>query len=220
MDLNKTQGRQQVPAVAECEKKLKSACSSVNSNNLDGPTDILNEQGFPEKTQALYAWRNKTIRCTLFEQHRAYLKCPLCPEYAKCAQLKREQRYELETSPFFSIKEITWENPRRVKTMYIAVCTDGSLRRLENFDPKNNDGMNLDDYKDVEEVLVVTKAFRRKVIWAPVPMEQVKVNQGNGGSMKEPENLITKDENSAPEPQKAGKGAVKAKGSSKKYTDL
>jgi hypothetical protein len=130
-------------------------------------------------------------------------------------QLRREQRIELETSPFFSINEITWDGSKRIKTMYIAVCTDGSLRRLDNFDPKNNDGNNIDEFKDVEEVLVVTKAFRRKVVWAPVSLEQVKANQGNGGSMEEPENLINKDENSAPAKQKTGKGVVKAKNGKK-----
>jgi hypothetical protein len=161
---------------------------------------------YPEEIQALYAWLNKTIRCTIFEQHRAYLKCPLCPEYATCAQLKREQRIELETSPFFSIKELTWEGPRRIKTMYIAVCTDGSLRRLENFDPKNNDGMNLDEFKDVEEVLVVTKAFRRKVIWAPVSLEQVNTKHVQGGTMENPDKG-----NTALPQQEARKGSAKQK---------
>lgn len=194
MDLKKAQGRHVVPAVAE------------SWDNTNDPMHILDKQDLPqENNRALRTLRNKTIRCTIFEQHRAYLKCPECPEYATCAQLKQEQRIELETSPFFSINEITWDGPRRTKTMYIAVCTDGSLRRLDNFDPKNNDGMNLDDYKDVEEVLVVTKAFRRKVIWAPVSLEQVKANQGNGGSMEETENLIREDGNSVPAKQKEKK---------------
>ena len=77
--------------------------------------------------------------------------------------------------------------------MYIAVCTDGSLRRLDNFDPKDTDGVNIDQYKDVEEVLVVTKAFRRKVMWAPVTLEQVNASRGNGRTAEEPENLIDKE---------------------------
>lgn len=209
MDLNETQGRQIIPTIAENET------GSSNLDSLDDTKNFRREENIYQDNQALHALRNKTIRCTIFEQYRAYLKCPLCPEYATCTQLKREQRNELQTSPFFSIKEIIWENPRRIKTMYIAVCTDGSLRRLENFDPKNNDGMNLDDYKDIEEVLVVTKAFRRKVIWAPVPMEQVKANQGDGGSNEKPENLIKNEGDVAPTQHKVRKGAVKAKNGKK-----
>jgi hypothetical protein len=210
MDLNKTQGRQLVPTIAENET------GSSTLDKLEDPIDFRREEDIHPENETLHALRNKTIRCTIFEQYRAYLKCPLCPEYATCAQLKREQRNELQTSPFFSIKEIIWENPRRIKTMYIAVCTDGSLRRLDNFDPKNNDGMNLDEYKDVEQVLVVTKAFRRKVIWAPVPMEEVKANQGNGGSNEKPENLIKNEGDAALTLEKGGKGAVKAKNGKKK----
>jgi hypothetical protein len=204
MDLKKAQGRHVIPVVPE---------SRDNTGDLMHMLDI---RDVSEEIQALYAWLNKTIRCTIFEQHRAYLKCPLCPEYDTCAQLKQEQRIELETSPFFSINEITWDGPKRIKTMYIAVCTDGSLRRLVNFDPKNNDGMNLDEFKDIEEVLVVTKAFRRKVIWAPVSLEQVKANQGNGGSMEETENLIREDGNSVPAKQKARKEVAKTKTGKKK----
>ncbi len=216
MDLNKAQGRQLVSDVPKTRKKMEFTAIEATSDNLDDPTDILDEQDISEEIQPLYIWRKKTIHCIKFEQHRAYLKCPLCPEYDTCPQLRREQRIELETSPFFSIKEIIWKGPRRTKTMYIAVCTDGSLRRLDNFDPKNNDGINLDDYKDVEEVLVVTKAFRRKVIWAPVPMEQIKANRSNGGSMVEPENLMNKEDNPALAPQQGQKRIVKLKNGKKK----
>jgi hypothetical protein len=199
MDLKKAQGRYVIPVVAESR-----------DNNSD-PTHILDIRDVPEKIQALYAWLNKTIRCTIFEQHRAYLKCPLCPEYATCAQLKQEQRIELETSPFFSIKELKWEGPRRIKNMYIAVCTDGSLRRLENFDPKNSDGINIDEFKDVEEVLVVTKAFRRKVIWAPVSLEQVNTNHVQGGTTEK-----TDDGNPALLQQQSRKGSAKQRNGKKK----
>jgi hypothetical protein len=194
MDLKKAQGRYMIPVVAE------------SRDNTGNPTHILDILDVPEEIQSLYVWLNKTIRCTLFEQHRAYLKCPLCPEYATCAQLKRKQRIELENSPFFSINEITWDGPRRIKTMYIAVCTDGSLRRLENFDPKNNDGINIDEYKDVEEVLVVTKAFRRKVIWAPVSLEQVNTKHVYGGTTENPD-----EGHPAIPQQQARKGSAKPK---------
>lgn len=211
MDLNKVQGREVVETVAESEEKTESGACSVISENLDDLTDFPKEQCNPEGTQVLYALRKKTIRCIYFEQHRAYLKCPECSEYSTCTQLRREQRIELETSPFFSIKELKWEGPRRIKTMYIAVCTDGTLRRLDNFDPKNSDGINIDEYKDVEEVLVVTKAFRRKVIWAPVPLEQVKADQVDNGSMEETENLMSKDGKSSPAKPKTRKKTAKPK---------
>jgi hypothetical protein len=207
MDLNKAQGRHVIPSVVESQE---SATCPVICRDPD-PTDILYAQDILEETQALYAWLNKTIRCTLFEQHRAYLKCPVCPEYATCSQIKRKQRTELENSPFFSIKEIAWDGPRRIKNMYIAVCTDGSLRRLENFDPKDTNGVNLDQYKDVEEVLVVTKAFRRKVMWAPVPLEQVNANRGIVGDTEE-----QKEDNAALPQQQTRKGAAKPKNGKKK----
>jgi hypothetical protein len=195
MDLNKAQGRQVVRAVQESRENQDSALTPLIQVYPSHPEDILVVQDKPGETHALYVWLNKTIRCTIFEQHRAYLKCPVCPEYGSCAQITREQRSELETSPFFSIKEITWEGPRRIKGMYIAVCTDGSLRRLDDFDPKDTDGVNIDQYKDVEEVLVVTKAFRRKVMWAPVSLEQVKSNRSNGNdeNTKESGKLIKKE---------------------------
>jgi len=182
LDLNKTQGRQVVRTISENRAPVD---SSVAIDDSGGPPYTLNAQGVNKETQALYAWLNKTIRCTMFEQHRAYLKCPVCPDYSTCKQLGRKQRIELEASPFFSIKEIAWEGPRRTKNMYIAVCTDGSLRRLDNFDPKDTDGVGIDQYKDVEEVLVVTKAFRRKVMWAPVPLEQVNASRSNGETTEE-----------------------------------
>jgi hypothetical protein len=207
MDLNQTQGRQVVPVVPENRESREPVAEPV----------ICADPGDPEKTKALYVWLNKTIRCTIFEQHRAYLKCPVCPEYATCAQITREQRIELEASPFFSIKEITWDGPRRIKNMYIAVCTDGTLRRLDNFDPKDTDGVHVDQYKDVEEVLVVTKAFRRKVMWAPVPLEKVNASRGNGGTTEEPENLIDKDGIAAlTKKEQARKGAAKPKNGKKK----
>lgn len=95
--------------------------------------------------------------------------------------------------------------------MYIAVCTDGSLRRLENFDPKNNDKNNLDEFKDVEEVLVVTKAFRRKVIWAPVSLEQVNTQHVNGRTTERPD-----EGNPALVQQQARKGSAKQKNGKKK----
>jgi hypothetical protein len=193
MDLNKVQGRQVLRVVQENQESREPGPDSEIDRVLDDAWDALVVHDIPGKTQALYAWLNKTIRCIMFEQYRAYLKCPVCPEYALCTQITRQQRIELETSPFFSIKEIMWEGPRRIKNMFIAVCTDGSLRRLDDFDPKDTDVVNLDQYKDVEEVLVVTKAFRRKVMWAPVPLEQVNPGRGNGKNMEESENLIDKE---------------------------
>jgi len=211
MDLNKAQGRQVVPTNPESREPV------VSSVNRGDPRDILEFQGTPEQTQALYAWLNKTIRCTLFEQHRAYLRCPVCPEYDTCVQLRTEQRIELQNSPFFSIKEITWDGPRRTKKMYIAVCTDGSLRRLDNFDPKDTDGVGIDQYKDVEEVLVVTKAFRRKVMWAPVPLEQVNAGWDNGGMPENSESPIKKEGIAeVTRQQKARNGAAKPNNGKKK----
>jgi hypothetical protein len=216
MDLNKVQGRQVVRAVPENQENQDSVADSVLRRETDEDMDALVVQDIPGKTQALYAWLNKTIRCIMFEQYRAYLKCPVCPEYVLCTQITRKQRIELESSPFFSVKEITWEGPRRIKNMFIAVCTDGSLRRLDNFDPKDTDVINLDQYKDVEEVLVVTKAFRRKVMWAPVPLEQVNADQGNGGIMKKSENLIEKENVAVMSQQQAGKEDAKLKIGKKK----
>jgi hypothetical protein len=216
MDLNKVQGRQVVRAVPENQENQDSVADSVIRRETDDDMDALVVQDIPGETQALYAWLNKTIRCIMFEQYRAYLKCPVCSEYALCTQITRKQRIELESSPFFSVKEITWEGPRRIKNMFIAVCTDGSLRRLDNFDPKDTDVVNLDQYKDVEEVLVVTKAFRRKVMWAPVPLEQVNANQGNGGTMKKSENLIEKENVAVLSQQQAGKEDAKPKNGKKK----
>ncbi len=199
MDINKAQGRHVITVVAE------------SRDNTGDPTHIPDIRDVPGEIQALYAWLNKTIRCTIFEQHRAYLKCPLCPEYATCAQLRREQRIELENSPFFSINEITWIGPRRIKTMYIAVCTDGSLRRLENFDPKDTNGIDIDQFKDVEEVLVVTKAFRRKVIWAPVSLEQLNNKHVNGATTEK-----TDEGNPALLQQQVRKGSGKQRNGKKK----
>jgi hypothetical protein len=208
MDLNKAQGRQVVRAFPESRESQEPVVGVVTQLELGDSKDVLVVQDIHEETQALYVWLNKTIRCTMFEQHRAYLKCPVCPEYPLCAQIRKKQRIELETSPFFSIKEIAWDGPRRITNMYIAVCTDGSLRRLDNFDPKNTDGVNIDQYKDVEEVLVVTKAFRRKVMWAPVPLEQIN-SRDNGGTAEKPEKLINKEGNNTPVQQQNPKEAVK-----------
>lgn len=215
MDLNKAQGRQMVPAVSKSRESREALTSSVIRGDPDDPMTIMDVRSIPEETQALYAWLNKTIRCILFEQYRAYLKCPLCPEYGTCAQITRKQRIELEASPFFSIKEIAWDGPRRIKNMYIAVCTDGSLRRLDNFDPKDTDGINIDQYKDVEEVLVVTKAFRRKVMWAPVPLEQVNAKRINEKSPEESKNLINKGVNTTQTKQMAQKETAKPKNGKK-----
>lgn len=215
MDLNKAQGRQMVPAVSKSRESREALTSLVIRGDPDDPMTIMDVRSIPEETQALYAWLNKTIRCILFEQYRAYLKCPVCPEYGTCAQITRKQRIELEASPFFSIKEIAWDGPRRIKNMYIAVCTDGSLRRLDNFDPKDTDGIDIDQYKDVEEVLVVTKAFRRKVMWAPVPLEQVNAKRSNGESPKESKDLINKRVNSTQTKQMARKETAKPKNGKK-----
>jgi hypothetical protein len=216
MDLNKVQGRQVVRAVPENLESRDSGADLVIRQELDDAGDVLVVHDIPGETQALYAWLNKTIRCIMFEQYRAYLKCPVCPEYVLCTQVTRQQRIELETSPFFSIKEITWEGPRRIKNMFIAVCTDGSLRRLDDFDPKDTDVVNLDQYKDVEEVLVVTKAFRRKVMWAPVPMEQVNASRGNGRNMEESGNLIDKENVVELSQQQVRKEDVKPRNGKKK----
>jgi hypothetical protein len=48
-------------------------------------------------------------------------------------------------------------------------------------------------FKDVEEVLMIKQTFRRKVIWAPVPLEQVKADQENVRSMTSLKNLISKE---------------------------
>lgn len=204
-----------VPAVSKSRESREALTSSVIRSDPDDPMTIMDVRSIPEETQALYAWLNKTIRCILFEQYRAYLKCPLCPEYGTCAQITRKQRIELEASPFFSIKEIAWDGPRRIKNMYIAVCTDGSLRRLDNFDPKDTDGINIDQYKDVEEVLVVTKAFRRKVMWAPVPLEQVNAKRINGKSPEESKNLINNGVNTTQTKQMARKETAKPKNGKK-----
>jgi hypothetical protein len=214
MDLIKAQGRQVVPAVKKSREDQEPGADPLIQFDPNYPTEIPVVQNIPGAIQALYVWLNKTIRCTMFEQHRAYLKCPVCSEYGLCTQITRQQRIELETSPFFSIKEITWEGPRRIKVMYIAVCTDGSLRRLDDFDPKNTDGVDVDQYKDVEEVLVVTKAFRRKVMWAPVSLEQVKSTRdnGNGGSIKESDKPMKKEGIDAlPKQQNAKETAKPAK---------
>jgi hypothetical protein len=214
MDLNKAQGRQVVTTNPESREIREPVVSSVIRGD---PRDILEFQDTPEQTQALYDRLNKTIRCTLFEQHRAYLRCPVCSEYDTCVQLRTEQRIELQNSPFFSIKEITWDGPRRTKKMYIAVCTDGSLRRLDNFDPKDTDGVGIDQYKDVEEVLVVTKAFRRKVMWAPVPLEQLNAGRDNGGAPENSESLIKKETIAEVTRQrKARNGAAKPNNGKKK----
>ena len=99
--------------------------------------------------------------------------------------------------------------------MYIAVCTDGSLRRLDNFDPKDTDGVGIDQYKDVEEVLVVTKAFRRKVMWAPVPLEQVNAKRINEKSPEESKNLINNGVNTTQTKQMARKETAKPKNGKK-----
>lgn len=215
MDLNKAQGRQMMPAVSKSRESQEALTSSVIRSDPDDPMTIMDVRSIPEETQALYAWLNKTIRCIVFEQYRAYLKCPVCSEYCTCAQITRKQRIELEASPFFSIKEIAWDGPRRIKNMYIAVCTDGSLRRLDNFDPKDTDGINVDQYKDVEEVLVVTKAFRRKVMWAPVPLEQVNAKRSNGESQEESKDLINKGVNTTQTKQMARKETAKPKNGKK-----
>jgi hypothetical protein len=215
MDLNKAQGRQMVSSVSKSRESRDTLTSSVIRGDPDDPMTIMDVRSIPEETHALYAWLNKTIRCILFEQYRAYLKCPVCPEYGTCAQMTRKQRIELEASPFFSIKEIAWDGPRRIKNMYIAVCTDGSLRRLDNFDPKDTDGINIDQYKDVEEVLVVTKAFRRKVMWAPVPLEQVNAKRINGESLEESKNLINQGVNTTQTKQMARKETAKPKNGKK-----
>ena len=54
------------------------------------------------------------------------------------------------------------------------------------------------------------------MIWAPLPMEQFKANQGNGGSNEKPENLIKNEGDAGLTQQKEGKGAVKAKDGKKK----
>jgi hypothetical protein len=216
MDLNKVQGRQVVRAVSENRESWKPGPDSEIHRVLEDAGNALVFQNIPEEIQALYVRLNKTIRCIMFEQYRAYLKCPVCPEYIECAQITRQQRIELETSPFFSIKEITWEGPRRIRNMFIAVCTDGSLRRLDNFDPKDTDVVDLDQYKDVEEVLVVTKAFRRKVMWAPVSLEQVNASRGNGANMKKSENLIDKENVAVLSQHQARKEDAKPKNGKKK----
>jgi hypothetical protein len=218
MDLNKVQGRQVVRAVSENRESRNPGADSEIHRVLEDAVNDLVFQDISEEIQALYVWLNKTIRCIMFEQYRAYLKCPVCPEYIVCAQITRQQRIELETSPFFSIKEITWEGPRRIKNMFIAVCTDGSLRRLDNFDPKDTDVVNLDQYKDVEEVLVVTKAFRRKVMWAPVPLEQVNASRDNGANMKKSENLIEKENVAVLSQRQAPKEDAKPKNGKKNNT--
>jgi hypothetical protein len=56
---------------------------------------------------------------------------------------------------------------------HIAVCTDGGLRMMEDFDPKDSSDVGVGILKDVEEVLVVTRAYRRKMVWEVVPVADV-----------------------------------------------
>jgi hypothetical protein len=115
----------------------------------------------------LYNRLNISIRCNLHEQHRAFLRCPVCPDYNHCDQLTKKQRLELESSPFFEIKNITWGNPERIK-MYIALMNDGTLKEITEFDPKSTD---TDGFQNVREVFLVTKRFKRQVVWSPVSMD-------------------------------------------------
>lgn len=133
------------------------ACSEENITKSTNHTE-------PAPPQNL----NFTFYCKLHNCYKAFLLCPVCQQYTKkCRQLSPEDRRTLETSPFFEIAALAWDRPRRIQKMYIGRRSDGTLEELTGFDPQSAD-LNAEEYRDVEEVLVVTKTLRRKVTWAPV----------------------------------------------------
>lgn len=154
--------------------------TNIKRQLKQGLPSALKRGGFPAlkkdimTEQQLYNQLNISIRCSLHEQHRAYLRCPVCPDYNKCEQLTKQQRLELESSPFFEINYITWGNPERSK-MYIALMKDGFLRQITEFDPKNT---NTEDFKDIQEVFLVTKRFKRQTIWSSVPVKPEITTEG------------------------------------------
>lgn len=147
---------------------------------------------------------NVSFYCQIHKQYKAFLRCPVCEYYNRtCAQLPREHRVYLEALPLFMLTAVKWGKPRRVK-MYIAKMRDGSLRELPDFDPKD-DVDDLEMFRDVDEILCVTKVLKRRVAWAPVSADRRKEVMAADEATNQPSALQRKSVAEAPpteEPKK------------------